>query len=898
MRFGVLPNGMRYAIMKNATPEKQVSLRLRIGSGSLQEQTSQQGLAHFLEHMAFRGSKSVPDGEVKKQLERLGLQMGADTNAFTGQTQTVYKFDLARNDEESIDHGLLFMRETCDALTLDPQVFDIERGVVLSELRLSDTPARHSQDALAAFSMPRQLASERMPIGKKPVLEAATVALLRDYYRKWYRPERATFIVTGDIDIDAIETKIRSRFGDWKSSTPLSRDPDLGKPAARSAEAKVYTEPGVAPVAEIEWVTPYDDSIDSFARERRELIQQIGFRVINRRLQAAAAAADRRFTQAAVGHNPISHSAEITTLYVSYDADAWRPALMAAETLRRQAVEGGVQQEEVDREIAIMRTSFKDAAAGAATRRTPQLAEALVGSVDRDEVFTSPAQDLEESEAIFKDLTADTVNEALRATFSAGGPLAFIANPNSIADGDERAIAALNEVERATVVAAAAIQKEEWPYTGFGTPGTVADRKHVDDLDFTQVRFANGVRLNIKSTQFTADQVLVQVSVDGGRARMPTDRPSLMWANASMVTGGTGKLDYQSIQRVLAGKSYTVMFSMADDAFVLSGATTPASLLTQLQVLSAYATDPGFRQEAFDQTRSNTQRQLTEMASTPNGVFGLNVGSLFHSGDMRWAPPTSSGIAAAKVDELKALIAPGLTHNGIEICVVGDVQPDPVINAVAATFGALPARESDTSSAFEGVHFPQGVEAPVRLTHQGAADQGITAIAWPTTDAFSDTRQIAVRQLLADIMSARLYDTVRAAAGAAYSPQASGSSSTVFKNYGYLYALADVPPSKSQPFYDAVAKIVQDLRSNPVSSDELDRARNPALSKLAQAQQTNGYWANALAHAQSDPRYLDLERHRYENLKAVTAADVQQAATLYLVDDKAFRLIVQPAGTP
>src|SRR5579864_1473896 len=265
VRFCTLPNGMRYAIMKNATPERQVSLRLRIGSGSLEEQNAQQGLAHFLEHMAFRGSKSVPDGEVKKALERLGLQMGADTNAFTGQTQTVFKFDLARNDEESIEHGLLFMRETCDALTLDPKTFDTERGVVLSELRLSDTPSEHAQDALIAFSMPKQLVSERLPIGKKPILEAATVSLLRDYYRKWYRPERATFIVTGDVDVDAIEAKIRSRFSDWKSMTPSPHDPDLGKPAVRSTETSVYTEAGVAPAAEIEWVTPYDDTPDSRA---------------------------------------------------------------------------------------------------------------------------------------------------------------------------------------------------------------------------------------------------------------------------------------------------------------------------------------------------------------------------------------------------------------------------------------------------------------------------------------------------------------------------------------------------------------------------------------------------------------------------------------------------------
>jgi zinc protease len=898
VRFGTLPNGMRYAIMKNATPEKQVSLRLRIGSGSLEEQSAQQGLAHFLEHMAFRGSKSEADGEVKKSLERLGLKMGADTNAFTAQTQTVYKFDLARNDQESIDHGLLLMRETGDALTLDPGLFDVERGVVESELRLSDTPVRHASNENLAFILPRQLVSERLPIGKKPVLDAATVGLLRDYYRKWYRPERATLVITGDIDIDAIEAQIRSRFADWKATTPAPRNPDLGKPAPRTAEAKVFTEEGAPAQAQLQWVRPFDDSVDSVARERRDLIREVGFAVINRRLQAAAAAADRKFLQAFVARRAPAYSAEVSVLSVAYDADEWRPALMAAEALRRQAVEGGVQQEEVDREITALRTRLKAEADGAATRTTPRLADELIATVDQDEVFTNPAQDLIACEAVFKDLTAAMVNEALRSAFSGGGPLAFVSNPNSIADGDERALAALNEAERANVVAAAAVQKQAWPYTSFGSAGTVAEKKKLEDLDVTQVRFANGVRLNIKPTKFRADQVLVQVDLSGGRASMPTDRPSLEWADAAVVLGGTGKLDYQGIQRVLAGKNYRVNFAVSDRVCVLNGETTTADLATQLQVLAAYVVDPAFRPEAFEQVRGLVLRQLTQVESNPQAVFSLNLPSLLHSGDARWSPPSAARVTAAQVDELKGVLMPALAHGSIEITVVGDVSVDQVIDAVAATFGALPERPAIDAHGVEGVRFPVGSATPVTLPHHGPAEQGVTAIAWPTADVFSDVGRVTVRQLLADIMTARLFDTVRAASGAAYSPQASGSSSTVFKDYGYLLALADVPPSKSQVLFDAVTKIAQDLKSTPVSADELGRALTPAVAKLIQAQQTNGYWSGALAQTQSDPRYLDLERHRLENLKAVTAQDIQQVATSYLVDDKAFKLVVQAAGAP
>jgi zinc protease len=275
-------------------------------------------------------------------------------------------------------------------------------------------------------------------------------------------------------------------------------------------------------------------------------------------------------------------------------------------------------------------------------------------------------------------------------------------------------------------------------------------------------------------------------------------------------------------------------------------------------------------------------------------VLQLNLPSLLHSADARWATPTTAGVSAAKSDEFKGMLASGVTSNALEITVTGDLTVEQGIDAVAATFGAIPPRSSSVTGSVEGVRFPNGDQSALVLRHHGAADQGVAAIAWPTTDVFSDIRQVAVRQLLAGIMTARLFDAVRAAAGAAYSPQAFAQSSTVLRDYGFLLAMADVPPAKFALFYDAVTKIVQDLRSVPISADELDRVRNPAVAKLTQAQQTNAYWSGALSQIQSDPRHLDLVRQSLVNLQTVSPMDIKQAANRYLVDDKAFSFTVEP----
>ena len=258
VRFGQLPNGMRYAIMHNATPAHQTSLRLRIASGSLEETEDERGLAHFLEHMAFKGSKNVPEGEMVKLLERHGLAFGPDTNAFTAWTQTVFMLDLPESDKETLDLGLMLMRETAGNLNLTQKAMDPERGVVLSEERLRDTPDYETTVKRLGFLMDGQLAPERLPIGKVDVLKTAPVSRIRTYYEANYRPERATLIVVGDIDVDRIEADIKARFSDWHGVGPATAEPDLGAVAKRGEQARIIVQPGASSSVQIAWATPVD----------------------------------------------------------------------------------------------------------------------------------------------------------------------------------------------------------------------------------------------------------------------------------------------------------------------------------------------------------------------------------------------------------------------------------------------------------------------------------------------------------------------------------------------------------------------------------------------------------------------------------------------------------------
>lgn len=897
IRFGVLPNGMRYAIMRNRTPKDQVSIRFRFGVGSLNEADDQQGLAHLLEHMSFRGSTHVPESEVWAGLQRLGVAVGADASAYTQETQTFYLIDLPNAQPETIDFGLMRMRETASELTLDPEALDTERGPVLSEERLRDTPDLRALLGQRDFFYQGLLLPKRTPIGKMDIVKHADASQIRAFYQSFYRPDRATLIVVGDLDPGAVEARIKARFADWRAAAAAPPAPDLGAPAHRSLEARVVVDPKMSRSIQVGWVSPYDDARDTAPEARRQTIEAIALGIVNRRFRELADDSAPPFMEASLTRRNQSHSARLTLMSIDDSPRRWRSALHAAETVRRQATTFGVSQDEVDLEVSQYRARLETLAAGAGTRRTPVLAQAIMRSVDEGSVFTSPSENLALFNADVKGLTADEVTAALRNAFAGEGPLVFISSPIPV-DGGERGVAsALAQMDAETVSPPVEKAKVVWPYQDFGAPGVVAERRYVADLDATMVRFKNGVSLTIKPTRFTSDQVQVAVAIGHGLLDLPTDRSTARWAadSGAFISGGLGKLDLDSLQRALASKIYSIGYAVRDDHLELSGATRREDIETQMQVLAAYATDPGFRPEAFERVRSLATPLINNDNASPGGVMQRQLAFLLHDGDPRWASPTPIDIATAQPPDIRRLMT-GLMGSGpIEVTIVGDVPVERAIAAAAATFGALPPRPADhLSTEAREVRFPAPQASPVVRRHAGHDDQAIFLVGWPVADARGDSQTPRDLRLLEQVIKSRLFNQFRVADGAAYEADTYLETSQTFPGYGYIIAFAEAPPDKERLFYDTIAKITADLRLNTVSADELERARQPRLELFAKAQQNNGYWLNGLVGASTDPHRLDLLRTTLPALRRVSADDVQRMAQTYLLDDHAWRFEVQP----
>ncbi len=382
-RFGRLPNGMRYIIRQNTKPQGTAVVRMRIAAGSLDESDAEQGFAHFVEHMAFNGSRNVPEGEMLKLLERKGLAFGADTNASTGHEQTVYSLDLPEATPDLLDTSLMLMRETASELTIDPAAVERERGVVLAEMRDRNSYAWRNFIASVTFNHPDSRYLKRMPIGTAATLNAATAEALRAFWQREYVPSQTTVVVIGDYDPAVVESAIRQRFADWQAR-PAEPQPNAGPvDPGRKGLSGIHLDPALSEQIIATRHAPWLDEPDTLAQRRERVLRLIGYSIINRRLQRRILEADPPFRSAAIGSYELFKAGRSTNLLVNTVDGKWRRGLTEAATEYRRVMLHGFTAAELAEQLAQLRKNAQNDAASEADSQQRYPARQRPGAAGR-----------------------------------------------------------------------------------------------------------------------------------------------------------------------------------------------------------------------------------------------------------------------------------------------------------------------------------------------------------------------------------------------------------------------------------------------------------------------------------------------------------------------------------
>jgi zinc protease len=897
-RFGKLANGMRYVIRQNATPEGTGLVRLWIGSGSLSEREDERGLAHFLEHMAFNGSTRVPEGEMIKLLEREGLAFGADTNASTGFDQTLYKLDLPRNDPALLDTALMLMRETASELTIAEDAVNRERGVILAERRDRTTYSLKETMDRFAFLTPEARYVERLPIGVAEVLENAPAASLRGFYEREYVPENAVLVVVGDFDPALVEAGIRKHFASWRGA-PDPAEPDPGPvDFSRSGAIDIYIDPALSERVQISAHGPWQDEPDSIANRQRKLLRGIGYAIVNRRLQTLAREEDPPFRGAGFGTADTFEESRTTNLIVDSPDGQWREGLLAATKIMREALAYGFSEAEVTEQVARIRSAQENAVGVADTRSHGSLASDALELVTDRTVPSTPQSSLERFEALAPMITPQSVLAALREdAVPLDDPLIRFRGRLAPEGGEEELRSAWQEAQDALIAPPDQVDAAAWAYTDFGPPGLVAMDVTDSRLGIRMVRFANGVMLNLKPTELQHDRVRFELNLDGGNLLNTRDEPLRTAMVRMLPAGGLGAHTQDELQSVLAGRNVTFSLTNNADTFGMAGTTTPRDLELQLQLLAAALTDPAYRTQGETRFRRDMANFFKSAGSTPNRALSDALGRILSDGDPRFSLQPEEAYQSLSFAKLREDVGDRLQNGAIELALVGDFEPEAAIAMVARTLGALLPREPYFQPREEARR--RGFTAdrsPHLVTHRGEPDQALLRWTWPIGDDSDQVEKVHL-QVLERIVRLVLQEELRERLGKAYSPSASSQPSRTYRDYGTFSLAASVDVGDIEETRDVLLAALGKLRRETVSTDMLDRARQPLLEGYDNALKTNGGWMGLVDRAQSESYRLERFLGARKLYEGVTPGDIRAAAERYLAPEDAVEITVLPEAT-
>ncbi|WP_298196049.1 pitrilysin family protein [Novosphingobium sp.] len=910
--FGELPNGLRYAVRTNGVPPGQVSIRVRVDVGSLNERDDERGYAHFIEHLVFRQSEHLAEGEAIHAWQRLGASFGSDTNAETTPTGTTYSIDLPEATDAGLDESMKYLSGMVIAPTLSDRNIQTDLPIVLAEKRERGGAAARVQDALREVLYAGQPLALRSPIGTEETLKAATQASVRAFHARWYRPENTVVVLAGDRPTAELEALVRKWFARWNPAGPHVPAPSFGDPVAppgavRAAgiggllgQTRVIVEPDLP--RNVTWATlrPWRQVNDTIAYNQGLMIDQVAQAVINRRLEARARAGGS-FLIAQVNQQDVSRSTDATFVSVTPLGEDWQAAVKDVRAVIADAMASPPTAEEIAREVAELDVAFASAQEQQTLQPGSRLADDIVQAVDIRETVANPEAVLRIFRQSVPLITPQAVLQHTRQLFDGTVTRAALVTPRA-SDGTavtlRQALAAPVIADGKARLANKSISFDQLP--PIGTPGRVVAAIPTGIGQIEQIELANGVKALIWPSNDEPGRVTVKVRFGAGyRAFAPGDAAYIQLGQMALVGSGEATLGQEELDRISTGRKMGFDFRIDDADFTFSADTRQADLADQLYLFAAKLALPRWDEAPVLRARAAARLQYDGLATSPQGVLQRDLKLLQHNGDPRYRTPAPADLDAATPAGFRQVWAPILASGPIEVQVFGDINRDSTVEALVRTFGALAPRDEapGLKASMTGL-VPRGGSAPIVIPHHGDANQAAVLVSWPTGGGSAGVRVSRQLEILTNLLSNRLLDRLREKLGASYAPQVFSSWPMDLDAGGSITAVAQLQPRDVPVFFQTADEIAADLVANPPTADELARVTEPLKQQVTRAATSSAFFMNLLEGATRDPTRFVGIRTIIPDYTVTTPAIMQELAKQFLVKDRAWRaqIVPQPRG--
>lgn len=903
VRRGVLDNGIAYFIEHNEVPENKAVLRLAVDAGSLLEDDDQLGIAHFLEHMAFNGTKSFPSNELISYLEGVGTQFGPHLNAHTSFDETVYKLTVPTDDAEVFDKGLQILLEWSCCLTLDPEEIEKERGVVLEEWRTRDGIGRRRTDAIVPLTYHGSRYPDRLPIGTEESLKTFDPQVVKRFYEDWYRPELMAVVVVGDVDVDAVENQIEAVFGQLEPSGDDVRErTEFGVPSHEAHLYDVFVDPELQGSSgwtlsgiDMPRITTWGDLVG-------DQVAALAITAINTRLVDVARNPKSPFLGLRMGQSRIANLDGIQQL--SYDAkegrveEAHRRAHLELKRLQEHGITPGMltlAKKQLIEDMDLYEREAEDVDSRAH-------ADEIVRHFLQQEFMPGTVPEAQLKKKALNAITLEQVN-AWAAGFLRGDTqvtMAMVPEKEGITPPTPDSLKAIEADVAATEVQPGEDQPLIDALVPAPTPGTITKRDdtYLESMGFRGYTLSNGVKVYAKDTDFKTEMVLFSSFREGGMSAVPDDGRQFAvarMAERTRLESGMGGHDRSAVDRYLRGSTTSLNTSFNGYDVWISGYAGSRDLPLALEVAYAYHAAPAFTDPGVARTQEVWRDWLKNYFNDPERVFGDTWSLLLEPDD-----PRSPQLKLEDVDLLNPAAARDIWTRAIGSpdewtwVFVGDL-PDDFEAHLGTWLASIPKSDAGYPKHDRGFRREKGTQR--KVIREGTANRArFRTEIWGDLDAakLDDIEWLTNWDAFGDVLGVKLREKLREDLGGVYGVSGWTSHWTEPTPIWRVRVEFTCDPERVEELENAVNEVMADIAENGVDASYVDAEIAKNREAWEDGQRDNGYWlgwfVNALDEGQDPTSIL-----RHPDVDATLTPDrVQNLAKKHLSTENRTTLILLP----
>ena len=885
VRIGKLDNGLTYYIRHNNWPEQRAEFYIAQRVGSIQEDDNQRGLAHFLEHMAFNGSKHFKGNEMLRWCESVGVKFGTDLNAYTSIDQTVYNISNVPTTREGIvDSCLLILYDWADGLLLEKEEIEKERGVIHEEWRLRTSAQMRMLERDLPKLYPGSKYGHRMPIGLMEIIDNFEPPFLQAYYEKWYRPDNQGIIVVGDVDVDAVEQKIKTLFSpivlpEQRALVTMEPVPDNNEAIYVIDKDKEQRYNIVEVMMKHE---AFPDSLKgSLAYMVADYLKGAAVSMLNDRLKEYAEKPESPFLQASVndGNYLLSRSVDAFDMGILPKDGQAEAAVTAVLTEVRRAAEFGFTPTEYNRFKANYISNLDKQYSNKDKRFNRQFVNSYVQHFLNKEPIPSIDFTYQTMKQVVPVLPIDGINMVMKELVSPTDTNLVVLNFNNEKDDavyptEQSLKSAIAAGRSAQIEAYVDNVKDEPLMTTLPKPGKIKKEVKNDLFGYTELTLQNGVKVVLKQTDLKKDQVLLRGYGYGGSGLYGNeDLPNLRMFGDVIEASGLGNFSHTELEKALAGKIASASLSMDVYREYINGSSTPKDVETMLQLVYLYFTNINKDQKSFDNMMQTTEVALKNRLLQPENVFSDSLTLTLGSHHPRVKPFDLDDLRKVNYDRILQ-IAKERTANAAAFTfdIVGNYDEQTIRPLIEQYLGSLPSQKKVEKSKQINADFKG--EVINIFKHKAETPKSIAVIYWYSKQLPLTSENSIKASMVGQILSMEYLKKIREDASAAYTVGASASLSTDdFENNASIYVYCPMKPEKADIALQIMRDEVQAI-SKGCDPDKLAKVKEYMLKNHADQLKQNSYWMTTIDMW----RYKGVDFHKdYEKL--VNAQTPESIAT-------------------